>query len=211
MWSAYHLLGNQEAWNALPPDVQGDRRAQPHQVRAAAAARHALLNDSLSEKLARRGMTINRADTSGFRTKLAASGFYTKWRDKFGAQAWALLEKTSGKLAACKGGRTRRSAARALARAAAACCAPTRRGCSFRSAPRRTARAGRSSRRRSTRSSRRPTTSCGPGTYPGDAALRKSVHGGGGVFAYWNDQPFDVAATRRRRSASLAIPSSCAP
>jgi hypothetical protein len=44
-------------------------------------------------------MTIVRADTSGFRTKLASSGFYTKWRDKFGAQAWSLLEHTSGKLA----------------------------------------------------------------------------------------------------------------
>ena len=44
-------------------------------------------------------MTINRADTSGFRGKLASSGFYTKWRDKFGAQAWSLLERSSGKLA----------------------------------------------------------------------------------------------------------------
>ena len=29
-----------------------------------------------------------------------------------------------------------------------------------------------------------------PGTYPGDAALRKTIRTGGGVFAYWNDQPF---------------------
>ncbi len=58
-----------------------------------------LRNDSLSEKLARRGLAINRADTSGFRAKLASSGFYARWREKFGAQAWSLLEKTSGKLA----------------------------------------------------------------------------------------------------------------
>jgi TRAP-type C4-dicarboxylate transport system substrate-binding protein len=58
-----------------------------------------LRNESLAEKLVRRGMTLNRADTSGFRTKLAGSGFYTKWRDKFGPTAWALLEKNSGKLA----------------------------------------------------------------------------------------------------------------
>jgi tripartite ATP-independent transporter DctP family solute receptor len=99
MWSAYHFLGNQEAWNALPRDVQS--------VVERNLAKYALLqrrdtaqrNDSLAEKLARRGMTIVRADTSGFRTKLASSGFYTKWRDKFGAQAWSLLERSSGRLA----------------------------------------------------------------------------------------------------------------
>ena len=99
MWSAYHFLGNQDAWKELPRDVQG--------VVERNLTKYALLqrrdtqqrNDSLSEKLVRRGMTINRADTSGFRTKLSSSGFYTKWSGKFGAQAWALLEKSSGKLA----------------------------------------------------------------------------------------------------------------
>ncbi len=99
MWSAYHFLGNQEAWSALPRDVQS--------VVERNLTKYALLqrgdtnrrNESLSEKLARRGMTINKADTSGFRSKLSSSGFYQKWSSKFGAQAWALLEKSSGKLA----------------------------------------------------------------------------------------------------------------
>jgi TRAP-type transport system periplasmic protein len=99
MWSAYHFLGNMEAWNALPRDVQGivERNLAKYAVLQRRDTQ--LRNESLSEKLARRGMTINKADTSGFRSKLASSGFYTKWRDKFGPQAWALLEKTSGKLA----------------------------------------------------------------------------------------------------------------
>jgi len=99
MWSAYHFLGNQEAWSALPRDVQTtvERNLTKHALLQRRDT--ALLNEALSEKLARRGMTIGRADTSGFRAKLRASGFYTKWRDKFGAQAWALLEKSSGKLA----------------------------------------------------------------------------------------------------------------
>ena len=99
MWSAYHLLGNIDAWKALPPDVQAAVERN--------LTKYALLqrrdtqerNDSLADKLARRGMVINRADTAGMRARLSSSGFYTKWRDKFGAQAWALLEKTSGKLA----------------------------------------------------------------------------------------------------------------
>ena len=99
MWSAYHLLGNQEAWKALPPDVQA--------IVERNLTKYALLqrrdtqerNDSLADKLVRRGMMLNTADTGGMRAKLTSSGFYTKWHDKFGAQAWALLEKTSGKLA----------------------------------------------------------------------------------------------------------------
>jgi len=36
-----------------------------------------------------------------------------------------------------------------------------------------------------------------PGTYPGDAALRKQIKNGGGVFAYWQDQPFPSPTTAR--------------
>jgi tripartite ATP-independent transporter DctP family solute receptor len=99
MWSAYHFLGNVEAWNALPRDVQAvvDRNLTKYALLQRRDT--ALRNDSLAEKLVRRGMTINHAETGSLRAKLAASGFYGKWRDKFGAQAWALLEKSSGKLA----------------------------------------------------------------------------------------------------------------
>lgn len=99
MWSAYHLLGNADAWKALPPDVQ--RIVDRNLTKYALLQRHdtQLRNESLSEKLARHGLATNRADTSGFRSKLASSGFYGRWRDKFGPQAWSLLEKTSGKLA----------------------------------------------------------------------------------------------------------------
>jgi tripartite ATP-independent transporter DctP family solute receptor len=89
MWSAYHFLGNQEAWNALPRDVQSVVERNLGKYALLQRRDTALRNESLSEK----------ADTSGFRTKLSSSGFYTKWAGKFGPQAWALLEKTSGKLA----------------------------------------------------------------------------------------------------------------
>ena len=99
MWSAFHFLGNQEAWNAMPRDVQSIVERNLTKYALLQRRDTQLRNDSLSDKLARRGMAINRADTSGFRAKLSTSGFYTKWQGKFGAQAWSLLEKTSGKLA----------------------------------------------------------------------------------------------------------------
>ena len=99
MWSAYHFLGNADAWKALPPDIQTivERNLTTYALLQRRDTQ--LRNDSLADKLGRRGMTINVADGAALRAKLAASGFYTRWRDKFGPQAWALLEKTSGKLA----------------------------------------------------------------------------------------------------------------
>jgi hypothetical protein len=41
-----------------------------------------------------------------------------------------------------------------------------------------------------------------PGTYPGDAAMRKAVKNGGGVFAYWRSQPFRAADTAKALGVS---------
>lgn len=41
-----------------------------------------------------------------------------------------------------------------------------------------------------------------PGTYPGDAALRKTIKSAGGVFAYWNDQPFPSPGTAKTLGVS---------
>jgi hypothetical protein len=48
--------------------------------------------------LVQKGMIRNRADVTSFRSKLAESGFYRKWKETFGSDAWALLEASSGKL-----------------------------------------------------------------------------------------------------------------
>jgi tripartite ATP-independent transporter DctP family solute receptor len=99
MWSAYHFLGNVAAWDALPPAVQGvvERNLTTYALLQRRDTQ--LRNASLADKLGRRGMVLNTADTSGFRAALASSGFYARWKDRFGTQAWSLLEASSGKLA----------------------------------------------------------------------------------------------------------------
>jgi tripartite ATP-independent transporter DctP family solute receptor len=98
MWSAYHFLGNLDAWRALPPDVR--EIVERNLGRYALVQRRdtMLRNDSLLDKLARRGMAVNHAETGAFRAKLSASGFYAKWKAEFGAQAWDLLEAHAGRL-----------------------------------------------------------------------------------------------------------------
>jgi TRAP-type transport system periplasmic protein len=98
MWSAYHLLGNNDAWQALPADVRAiaDRNLTKYalQQRRATAERNA----SLADQLARRGMVISQAETDSFRLRLQSSGFYRRWKATFGQAAWDLLEAHTGKL-----------------------------------------------------------------------------------------------------------------
>jgi tripartite ATP-independent transporter DctP family solute receptor len=99
MWSAFHLLGNTGAWNALPPDIQAivDRNLTKYILLQRQDNEN--LNASLSDDLVKKGMMRNRADAGSFRSKLVASGFYDKWQRTFGGQAWSLLEAVTGKLA----------------------------------------------------------------------------------------------------------------
>ena len=58
----------------------------------------AKLNASLQQELAGKGLTFNQPDVAPFREKLRSAGFYAEWKGKYGDQAWALLEKSVGKL-----------------------------------------------------------------------------------------------------------------
>lgn len=96
-WSGFTLLANAGAWAALPRDIQ--------EVVEHNAEKHALLqrqdteviNAAGAEELARRGMTVNTADTASFRAGLG--GFYARWRERSGTEAWRLLETYAGEIA----------------------------------------------------------------------------------------------------------------
>ena len=99
MWDGFWMLANQGAWDALPPDLQeivarnwgaGALKQRDDIVK---------LNLGVQGDLEKQGMVFNKPDAAAFRAVLKAAGFYTEWRDKYGAEAWALLEKYSGELA----------------------------------------------------------------------------------------------------------------
>ena len=56
------------------------------------------LNQSLQTELEKKGLTFNKPDPASFRAALTKAGFYAEWRQKFGPEAWKLLEKYSGEL-----------------------------------------------------------------------------------------------------------------
>ncbi|MDP3083107.1 MAG: TRAP transporter substrate-binding protein [Rubrivivax sp.] len=99
VWDCFTLVGNKRNWNALPEDLRAlaTRIFDANAVKQRAA--HETLNTSLEAKLKGFGMQFNAVDGKPFREMLQKSGYYTEWQKKFGPEAWALLEKYSGKLA----------------------------------------------------------------------------------------------------------------
>ena len=98
MWDGFWFLANRRAWERLPEDV---RAVFTKHVNAAGEKERedvANLNATLQEELAGKGMVFNKPDPIPFRDKLRAAGFYAEWKGKYGDEAWAILEKFTGKL-----------------------------------------------------------------------------------------------------------------
>jgi tripartite ATP-independent transporter DctP family solute receptor len=97
MWSNFWVVANADRFNALPPDLQTILRETVNTYAMNNRREMELSNRALQDKLARRGMQINAVETAPFRAKLEP--FYTDQKAQFGATTWALLEKTTGRLA----------------------------------------------------------------------------------------------------------------
>ena len=98
MWDGFWFLANRRAWESVPDDV---RAIVARNINAAAIKERgdtAKLNGSLRGELEGKGLVFNQPDVAPFRDKLRSAGFYSEWKGKYGDQAWALLEKATGKL-----------------------------------------------------------------------------------------------------------------
>lgn len=99
MWDGFWFLANKQKWDKLPKDLQDIVTAN---VNAAAVAQRddvRKLNDGVTAELKQKGLVFNAPNNEQFRDKLRAAGFYAEWHKKFGDEAWAMLEKYTGKLA----------------------------------------------------------------------------------------------------------------
>jgi TRAP-type transport system periplasmic protein len=98
MWDGFWTLANARAWAELPKEMQeivarninGAALKEREDVRQ--------LNDSLQGELTQKGMVFNPTDTEKFRAALRTAGFYAEWKQKYGQEAWAALEKQVGTL-----------------------------------------------------------------------------------------------------------------
>jgi tripartite ATP-independent transporter DctP family solute receptor len=98
MWDGYWFLANKRAYEAIPDDM---RDIVTKAINAAGLAERAdvfRLNASLQSDLAGKGLKFNKPDPAPFRETLIKAGFYSEWRTKYGEEAFAILEKSVGKL-----------------------------------------------------------------------------------------------------------------
>jgi TRAP-type transport system periplasmic protein len=97
-WSGYWIVGNRKTLAGLPADLLA---IVNESFDAAALKERADLLDmdhSLQSELTAKGMTFNKPDPVQFRAALVKAGFYAQWQKTYGAEAWAALEKYTGKL-----------------------------------------------------------------------------------------------------------------
>jgi tripartite ATP-independent transporter DctP family solute receptor len=98
MWDGFWTLANARIWASLPKDLQDiverNLNAAAKQEREDVAALNASLQGALSQK----GMGFNSTDPEKFRAALRKAGFYAEWKEKYGAEAWAVLESQVGAL-----------------------------------------------------------------------------------------------------------------
>jgi len=98
MWDGFWFLANGKMWAKLPKDLQaivtkhinGFALQQRDDVRR--------LNNSVEAELKGKGLQFNTVDADAFRSTLKKAGFYAEWKKKYGNEAWAVLEKYTGKL-----------------------------------------------------------------------------------------------------------------
>ncbi|WP_461335342.1 TRAP transporter substrate-binding protein [Bradyrhizobium embrapense] len=97
-WSGYWILGNRRAMAGLPPDLVELINAAFDAAAVKERADLVEMDRSLQAELTGKGMTFNKPDPVQFRAALVKAGFYTQWQKTYGADAWAVLEKYTGKL-----------------------------------------------------------------------------------------------------------------
>jgi tripartite ATP-independent transporter DctP family solute receptor len=99
IWDGFWFIANGRAWNGLPDDVKkivGDAindagMKQREDIKA--------LNATVQVDLQAKGLAFNKTNPDSFRAKLRDAGFYKEWKERFGADAWGLLEGAVGGLA----------------------------------------------------------------------------------------------------------------
>ena len=98
MWDGFWTLANSRVWASLPNDLQDIVERNLNAAAKLERTDVAALNASLQGALSQKGMTFNVTDAQVFRAALRKAGFYADWKEKYGAEAWAVLESQVGAL-----------------------------------------------------------------------------------------------------------------
>jgi len=99
IWDGFWFIANGRAWRGLPADIQKIVAGAINDAGVAQRGDIKKLNETVQADLQSKGLAFNKTDPDSFRAKLREAGFYKEWQERFGKDAWSLLEDAVGKLA----------------------------------------------------------------------------------------------------------------
>ena len=97
-WDGFWFMAGGKVWKTVPADLQ---QLIVKHINAAGRKQRddiARANTDLQKQLEGKGLTFNTVDNSAFQKSLVAGGFYTQAKEKFGPEAWALLQQYAGQI-----------------------------------------------------------------------------------------------------------------
>ncbi len=97
-WSGYWVVGNRRVLAGLPADLLAILNESFDAAALKERADLVEMDRSLQGELTVKGMVFNKPDPVQFRSALVKAGFYAQWQKTYGTDAWAALEKYTGKL-----------------------------------------------------------------------------------------------------------------
>jgi tripartite ATP-independent transporter DctP family solute receptor len=99
MWDGLWIIANGKRIKSLPAEDLALITKSFETATVKQRAETERLNIDLESSLKAKGLVFNRPDKAQFRETLTKAGFYADWKQKYGADAWMILEKYSGRLA----------------------------------------------------------------------------------------------------------------
>lgn len=99
IWDGFWFIANGRTWEGLPADLKAIVSAAINDAGMKQRDDIRRLNETLQADLAGKGLAFNKSNPDSFRARLREAGFYAEWKERFGAEAWGLLEQSVGKLA----------------------------------------------------------------------------------------------------------------
>jgi TRAP-type transport system periplasmic protein len=99
IWDGFWFIANGRAWNGLPDDVKKIVSDAINDAGMKQREDIKTLNATVQTDLQAKGLAFNKTNPDSFRAKLRDAGFYKEWKERFGADAWGLLEGAVGGLA----------------------------------------------------------------------------------------------------------------
>ncbi len=100
MWDGFIMLANGRNWRSLPSEVRSVISKNLDASAEDQRSDYANSDVTMHALLEKQGIMFNDPDPEAFRQVLIKSGFYDRWREKYGPEAWAVLEKYAGKIGA---------------------------------------------------------------------------------------------------------------